>query len=131
MKLDAGDPFTGAAINASRVPLATIVDALGRLSPVVIQAMFVTDAQGRVDNTADGAVALWLDALDAIRPSRVHLYTLDRSPALGSLRPAAAGRLREIAERVRRAGYRADVFAGPVRRRKSSARQTGAVQSGG
>ena len=108
MKLDAGDPFTGAVVNASRVPFTTIVDALGRLPPVVIQAMFVTDTRGRVDNTADGAVACWLDALDAIH----------RAPALGSLRPAPPRRLREIAERVRRAGYRADVFA-PGRRSRA------------
>jgi len=131
MKLDAGDPFTGAAVNASRVPFTTIVDALGRLPPVVIQAMFVTDAVGRVDNTRDGAVAAWLDALDAIRPSSVHLYTLDRAPALGSLRPAPPARLREIAERVRRAGYRAEVFAGSApRRARSAAQEIDPVQSG-
>jgi wyosine [tRNA(Phe)-imidazoG37] synthetase (radical SAM superfamily) len=110
MKLDAGDPITYAHINGPGSSIAAIVDALSRLPRIIVQAMFVTDGRGRVDNTSEGAVSEWLTALDRIQPSRVHLYTIDRAPALTDLRPAPTHRLREIAERVRTAGITADIF---------------------
>jgi len=66
---------------------------------------------GKIDNTTDGVVREWLDALESIRAARVHLYTIDRAPANEQLRPVAPRRLREIAERVRAIGIPADVFA--------------------
>jgi wyosine [tRNA(Phe)-imidazoG37] synthetase (radical SAM superfamily) len=110
MKLDAGDPITFTRLNGPGVSLRRIVDALSLLTPVTIQAMFVKDARGEIDNTTDGVVREWLDALQHIRATRVHIYTLDRTPALESLRAVAPRRLREIAERVRAAGMPADVF---------------------
>jgi wyosine [tRNA(Phe)-imidazoG37] synthetase (radical SAM superfamily) len=115
MKLDAGDPITCARVNGRSVSLTRIVDALVTLSPITVQAMFVKDAQGVVDNTSDGVVREWLNALEYVKASRVHIYTLDRAPALASLRPVAIRRLREIAERVRAAGIPADVFAASPR----------------
>jgi wyosine [tRNA(Phe)-imidazoG37] synthetase (radical SAM superfamily) len=111
MKLDAGDPFTSAEINGSTMSLMAVADALRALPPVVIQAMFVADTAGRVDNTSDIAVNLWLAMIETVRPQRVHIYTIDRAPALGTLRPVRRRRLREIAERVHHAGIPADVFA--------------------
>jgi hypothetical protein len=46
-----------------------------------------------------------------VRAERVHIYTIDRPPALSSLRPVPARRLREIAGHVRLAGMIAEVFA--------------------
>jgi wyosine [tRNA(Phe)-imidazoG37] synthetase (radical SAM superfamily) len=118
MKLDAGDPITFARINGagrtSDASLAKIVDALSALSSVVVQAMFVSDAAHDFDNATDGAVRKWLSAIERVKPSRVHIYTIDRAPADAALRPVTARRLREIAERVRAAGIPADVF--PSRR---------------
>jgi wyosine [tRNA(Phe)-imidazoG37] synthetase (radical SAM superfamily) len=111
MKLDAGDPLTYACINGARIPLAFVVDALTRAAPIVVQAMFVSDAKHVVENCGSGAVAEWIAAVKATRARRVHLYTLDRSPALSSLRAVPRRRLREIAEQVRAAGIPADVFA--------------------
>jgi wyosine [tRNA(Phe)-imidazoG37] synthetase (radical SAM superfamily) len=111
MKLDAGDPITYARINGPGPSVARIVEALGRLPPIVVQSMFVTDEIGEIDNTTDGVITEWLDALCATRATRVHIYTLDRAPALETLRPASRQRLREIAEHVRAAGIPADVFA--------------------
>jgi wyosine [tRNA(Phe)-imidazoG37] synthetase (radical SAM superfamily) len=110
MKLDAGDPITYARINGGGVSITRIVDALAALAPITVQAMFVKDARGEVDNSTDGVVREWLDALECIRAVRVHIYTLDRAPALETLRPVSTRRLREIAERVRAAGFPADVF---------------------
>jgi len=119
MKLDAGDPITCARINGAGISFARIVDALGVLAPITIQAMFVTDPRGEIDNTIDGVVREWVDALERIRAARVHIYTIDRAPALPALEPVSPRRLREIAERVRAAGIPADVFARPRARRAS------------
>jgi wyosine [tRNA(Phe)-imidazoG37] synthetase (radical SAM superfamily) len=110
MKLDAGDPITYARINGPGPSIAEIVDALGDLPGVMVQAMFVADPGGRVDNTTDAAVSEWLAALARVNPERVHLYTIDRHPALEYLRPAPAPRLRAIAEQVREIGFEAEVF---------------------
>jgi wyosine [tRNA(Phe)-imidazoG37] synthetase (radical SAM superfamily) len=111
MKLDAGDPITYAYVNGLGTSIRTTVDALRGLPRVVLQSMFVSDGQGRVDNTTEGAVHEWLGAVDEIQPSRVHVYTIDRAPAMEALRPVPMRRLREIAERVRAKEIPADVFA--------------------
>lgn len=116
MKLDAGDSATFAAVNGGGRHLSDVVEALRRLSPIVIQAMFVRDRRGGVDNCGDAAVAAWLRALETIRATRVQVYTLDRAPAMPSLQPVAPRRLREIAERVRASGMAADVFVRRPRR---------------
>ena len=110
MKLDAGDPMTYARING-RGSFGAVVDALRDLPRVVVQAMFVKDAAGDVDNTTEHAVDAWIGALDAIQPARVQVYTIARPPAQGTLKRVPARRLREIAERVHTLGIPADVFA--------------------
>ena len=111
MKLDAGDPITYAHINGPGSSIGTIVDGLRDLPRVVVQAMFVSDGQGLVDNATEGALNQWLAAIDAIQPSRVQVYSLDRPPALQGLRAVPTRRLREIAERVRAREIPADVFS--------------------
>ena len=121
MKLDAGDPITYAYVNGLGTSIRTIVDDLRGLPRVVLQSMFVNDGQGRVDNTTEGAIREWLAAVDEIQPSRVHVYTIDRAPAMENLRPVSARRLREIAERVRAMEIPAAVFAStPEARRMRS-----------
>jgi wyosine [tRNA(Phe)-imidazoG37] synthetase (radical SAM superfamily) len=123
MKLDAGDPITYAHINGLGSSIVTIVDALRDLPRVVVQAMFVSDGKGRVDNTTEGAVNEWLGAIDAIQPSRVQVYTIDRPPALQNLRAVPVRRLREIAERVRLKEIPVDVFASTTDARRPTRRQ--------
>ncbi len=123
MKLDAGDSATFAALNGGGRHLSDILDALRILSPIVVQAMFVGDTRGAVDNSTAAPVRAWLDALETIRAARVQVYTIDRSPALASLQPVPAQRLREIAEHVRAIGIHADVFA-PRRRDQGRASGT-------
>jgi wyosine [tRNA(Phe)-imidazoG37] synthetase (radical SAM superfamily) len=110
MKLDGGDPFTLRNINATRVPVDAIVDGLVALGPLTMQSMFVSDVAGRIENVGEGAVNEWLAAVERVAPLGVHLYTLQRSPAMSSLRPASSRRLREIAEHVRAAGIPAQVY---------------------
>ncbi len=112
MKLDAGDPITYARINQGGVSIRTLIESLADLPDIIVQAMFVSDVSGRIDNANEAAVAEWLLALERVRPAQVHIYTVDRSPADVDLKPVPAVRLREIAERVRAAGFSAQVFAG-------------------
>ena len=110
MKLDAGDPLTQACINGSWAPIDETVGALRAIKGVILQSMFVTDPANRFDNTSEGAIHEWLAAVEAIEPTRVELYTLDRPPALAGLQPVTATRLKEIAERVHAMGIHAEVF---------------------
>ena len=111
MKLDAGDPITYARINGTGSSVTKIIDGLQGLPPVIIQSMFVADATHQVDNSTEGPVTEWLSAIESVHAVAVHIYTLDRPPALASLQPVTRRRLREIAEHVRAAGIPAEVFA--------------------
>lgn len=110
MKLDVGDDDLLRLINGTRIPLRRIVEGLKKVPEVVIQAMFVRDVAGKIDNSSDEALARWMEAVVAVAPAAVHLYTLDRDPALPFLRRVAISRLEEIARRVREAGFPARAF---------------------
>ena len=110
MKLDAGDPIRFARLNGGRTPIRDIIDGLRTLTPITVQSLFVRDRNQEIDNSSEVAVDHWLWALEAARADRVHIYTLDRRPALDSLEPVTARRLREIAGQVRAMGILAEVF---------------------
>jgi wyosine [tRNA(Phe)-imidazoG37] synthetase (radical SAM superfamily) len=111
MKLDVGRQEDLRRVNASRAPLSQIVEALAALPGTAIQAMFVRDALGRIDNTLPGAIDAWLAALERIRPRVVQIYTLARGPALPTLGAVPAVELEGIARRVRNLGIAAQVIA--------------------
>lgn len=113
MKLDAGDANTLRTVNGSTTPLEAVVTHLSDLRDIVVQAMFVKDRAGRIDNTSDMAVINWVVALQRIKPTAVHVYTIDRAPAWPYLQAVPVPRLIEIAQRVRRAGIECEVFARP------------------
>jgi wyosine [tRNA(Phe)-imidazoG37] synthetase (radical SAM superfamily) len=113
MKLDAGDTATLRSVNGSPLSIEQLVTGLKKVPDIVIQAMFVKDRTGRVDNTGDLTVINWVGALDRIRPKAVQIYTIDRTPAFPYLQPVAPARLREIVQRVRLAGFPCDVFGIP------------------
>jgi wyosine [tRNA(Phe)-imidazoG37] synthetase (radical SAM superfamily) len=110
MKLDAGDPITYARINGPGISIRTVVDALKSLPRIIVQAMFVRDVDGIVDNTGEAALAEWLDAIEAIQPGRVEIYTVDRAPAMPDLRSVPPRHLKAIAARVHMLGIPAEVF---------------------
>ncbi len=116
MKLDAGEAALFRRVNAAPVPFEKVVDGLRRLDGIIVQSMFVKDRLGRIDNTTDLAVALWIATLQSIAPRNVHVYTIDRAPAWPYLQPIPTTRLEEIARRARAAGLQAEVFAAPAGR---------------
>lgn len=111
MKLDAGDANILRAVNGTTISIDTLVKGLSSVEDVIVQAMFVKDRTGRIDNTTDMAVINWVVALQRIKPAAVHVYTLDRTPAWPYLQAVPAARLLEIGSQVRRAGIPCEVFA--------------------
>ncbi len=111
MKLDAGDAAVLRRVNAATVSFDSLVCGLKGLHEPVIQALFVRDRLGRIDNTGDLAIANWVSALRSIGPRAVHIYTIDRAPAWPYLQAVPASRLEEIARRAREAGLQSEVFA--------------------
>lgn len=101
VKLDAGDQDTLRRVNASAFPITTLVATLRSLRVVVLQSMFVEDPKGRAGNTSPACVQSWLDTVLGIRPAGVHLYTLDRAPALTRLQPVARAQLEALAATLR------------------------------
>jgi wyosine [tRNA(Phe)-imidazoG37] synthetase (radical SAM superfamily) len=123
MKLDAGDATTLRTVNGSTTPLDPLVQHLAELPGIVIQAMFVKDRAGRIDNTTDMAVINWVVALQRIKPGAVHVYTVDRAPAWPYLQAVPTARLHEIAQRVRLAGIECVVFTRPEKDTAAPARR--------
>jgi len=113
MKLDAGDTATLRTVNGATMTIEQVIAGLKKVPDIVIQSMFVRDRTGRIDNTGDLTVINWVGALDRIRPKAVQVYTIDRIPAFPYLQQVPAARLLEIAQRVRLAGFRCDVYGVP------------------
>ena len=109
LKLDTVDP---AYINKVDHPNGTydvnlIIDRLKAFQGhVIIQTMFMRgECNGEsVDNTGDEYVNPWLEAVKAIAPQQVMVYTIDReTPTQGSLK-ATHEQLDQIRDRVIAAG---------------------------
>jgi wyosine [tRNA(Phe)-imidazoG37] synthetase (radical SAM superfamily) len=110
MKFDAGDATTFRLMNAAMIPLARLVADLRAAGRLTLQSMFVRDAEQTIDNTTPRAVAAWLEAIDRIRPDRVDVYTIARTPARRTLLAAPRDVLESIAARVIDLGVPARVF---------------------
>ena len=65
---------------------------------LIIQTMFLKGPG--IDNTTDHYVAPWLEAVKAIRPQQVMIYTIDRETPDQSLRKATHDELDAIRDRV-------------------------------
>jgi wyosine [tRNA(Phe)-imidazoG37] synthetase (radical SAM superfamily) len=111
MKLDAGDATTFRLMNASGKALGRLISDLRSVGHLTLQSMFVTDAEGVIDNTTPGALSAWLEAVDCIRPAAVDIYSIARTTAKPSLRKVAPAVLESIATRVAALGIPARVFA--------------------
>ncbi len=112
MKLDGGESAILRRVNAATVPVERIVDGLKRLKSVVIQAIFVRDRLGRIDNATDLAVVNWIGVLQLIAPKAVHICSIDKPPAWPYLQAVPLPRLQEIARRAQAVGLDAMVFGG-------------------
>ena len=87
--------------------VAQIIDRLKAFNGhVIIQTMFMRgQCQGdSVDNTGEEYVVPWLEAVKAIKPQQVMIYTIDRETPAQGLEKATHEQLDAIRDRVIAAG---------------------------
>jgi wyosine [tRNA(Phe)-imidazoG37] synthetase (radical SAM superfamily) len=109
MKLDAGSEKLLLRINlpARGCDFNRMIQGLADLEGVVLQSMFIS---GPVDNTDPPAVREWLERIVEIRPARVQVYSLDRTPPDPRIRAVPRTILKSIADYARwRTGVPIDV----------------------
>ncbi len=114
LKLDTIDPLYINKVDrpAGNYDVQTIIDRMKAFNGhIIIQTMFMKGSicrgdegtegfEDSVDNTGDEYVEPWLEAVKAIKPQQVMVYTIDReTPALG-LQKASRERLDAIRDRV-------------------------------
>jgi wyosine [tRNA(Phe)-imidazoG37] synthetase (radical SAM superfamily) len=107
LKLDTVDPTF---INMVDRPNGAydLLSIIGQLKAfnghVIIQTIFLSSADGSIDNTTDAYVNPWLAAVKSIGPSQVMIYTIDRETPTPGLQKASRERLDAIRDRVIAAG---------------------------
>ncbi|MDR1525448.1 MAG: radical SAM protein [Tannerella sp.] len=85
-----------------------VVEQLCRFNgKLIIQTIFLKGEHNGVciDNTCDGNVAQWIEALKKIRPEKVMIYTINRETPVKTLQKTPVETLEQIAEKVRQAGF--------------------------
>jgi wyosine [tRNA(Phe)-imidazoG37] synthetase (radical SAM superfamily) len=102
MKLDVGDSGTFSRINrpCRGVTWEGVVRALDGLPRLMVQSVLIG---GRVSNVRDAAYEAWLDALAALQPARLQIYSTDYPvPDDAGVRQVPPPLLRRIAAQVER-----------------------------
>jgi len=115
LKLDAGSERLFNLINnpVSTVSFNDLVRNLQRFEGrVIIQSMFLRGVfRGEViDNTTPGEVDAWITRLLDIRPGMVMIYPIARPAPLHNLEKISQEELESIAEKVRKAGLKVQVY---------------------
>jgi len=115
-KLDAGTEPYFHLVDGTRLPFRRVLDNLllvARERPIVVQSLFpAIDGAG----PDDAEVGSWIERLREIRAQggrvdHVQVYTVARAPSDPRFTPLDRGRLEAIAERARRGGLDAVVYA--------------------
>lgn len=109
MKLDCGGQGSFRRFNrpGTKVALADVVAGLHDLGGVTLQTLFATGPSG---NLGEEDVACWLDAVVAVAPEDVQIYTLDRGYPSRDIAVATRAELETIRDRVRARGISAEVY---------------------
>ena len=99
MKFDAADEATWRRINLplTSVTFAAMLEGLRALRGIVLQSMFI---QGSFDNTDAAHVGRWVEAVGAIRPRSVQVYTVDRGTAAPGITEVPRSTLQAIADQL-------------------------------
>lgn len=109
MKLDAGSPEILRKINrpAPGISFDGIVEDLRQLEEITLQSAFV---DGKITNSTEEAIEVWLACVKQIRPAFVQVYSLQHAPAMRTLVGVPLSKLEEIARRVERLGIKAAAY---------------------
>ena len=111
MKLDAGNL---AVFNRVNRPSAVedydqMIRGLRLLKPLVIQSMFIA---GRIDNTREEDVNLWIEKIESIRPEAVQIYSIERSTRDTGILVVPKDKLEWVASRLKeKTGISSQVFS--------------------
>lgn len=111
LKLDSAVARTMRLVNrpvsADVNPEAVIDNMKGFAGQCVVQTMLLrgTVDGHPVDNTTAEEVDALLEALAVIKPRLVQLYSIDRTPPLGTVSAVTREELEAVAERMRAAGF--------------------------
>ncbi len=117
-KLDAGTGDYFHRIERTAVPFARVlanIAVCAQRRPLVIQALFLRDAQGP---PSPAEIAAWLGRLEAVRAaggsiSLVQVYTIARATAVPGLEPLSPHEIDAIVEGTRATGFTAEGYYGP------------------
>ncbi len=110
IKFDAGNDRTFKKINSPLVKdnVEKIISNARRIKDPILQCCFV---QGLSDNTKTEDIDEWMEGVGMIKPEAVHLYTLDRIPAMPGLIKVDEDTLYTISAKLeKRTRIRAKVF---------------------
>ena len=101
LKLDAGTEATFLAVNrpAPGVDFAELTRLLAAQEGICLQTVLL---DGEPANTAEEELAATFELVARIRPREVHLHSIDRPTAVGTLRLVPRSRLEELAARGER-----------------------------
>lgn len=115
LKLDAGMEDTYRKINQpmNNLALTEIVNNLKQFtSNLIIQTLFIRGNYNKhnIDNTTDEEVTAWLSYIEELKPLRVMIYPIARSTPAGNLEKISLKELEAIADKVRKLGFKADVY---------------------
>lgn len=115
MKLDAGSQEMFSLINQDflNLKIENIVENLQKMNgQLSIQTLFLRGSyNGKIiDNTSEKEINLWLEHLKKINPQKVIIYPIDRATPLSGLEKIEAEELENIANQIRKAGFKAEMY---------------------
>lgn len=106
IKLDAGGLWLNRPILS--YDLEKLIPVWRQIPVLTIQSFF---NEGRLANTQPQVVGPWTQQIQRIRPRRVHIYTLDRKPAVKTIQKASIATLTQVARQLALAtGIQVEVF---------------------
>jgi wyosine [tRNA(Phe)-imidazoG37] synthetase (radical SAM superfamily) len=106
VKLDAGVEWLDRPI--SNYDLEAFIPIWREIPNLTIQSFF---CEGHFDNTRPEMVKPWIKQIHRLRPRRVHIYTLDRTPAAKRIQKASLTCLTRVARQlVNETGIQVEVF---------------------
>ena len=91
VKLDAGRTWMNRPREDDQ--LKTLLSVWAEIPNLTLQSFF---SEGRFDNTSREWLDPWIEQVKSVKPRRVQLYTLDRSPAVGVMQKASLSTLSRI-----------------------------------
>ena len=95
VKLDAGRAWMNRPREEHQ--LSALLSVWAEIPNLTLQSFF---SEGRFDNTSREWLDPWIEQVKTVKPRRVQLYTLDRSPAVGAMQKASLSTLSRIGRRL-------------------------------